>query len=108
MTLKLFEKTFGAINTIKDVVDKAESYDDITDKLTILFDEDLEQIDFSYPIDDEYILQGIIKRNRGNNFFYIEQDALFEVWKDNGCTACFVMTTDELNRQMDRLNLLDQ
>ena len=106
--MNIFEKTLEAIVAVENIIYEAKSYKDITNKLCILFDEDPEQIDFTYPIDDEYILEGIIKRNHDNNFFYITQDALFEVWKDNGCTPCFVMTTDELNQQIDRLDLLDQ
>ncbi len=101
MTLNLFEKTHDAIIAVENIIDKAKSYEDITDKLCILFDADPKQIDFSYSIDDEYILQSTIIRK--NNFFYIEQDALFEVWKDHGCTPCFVMTINEIKHQIDRL-----
>lgn len=101
MTLNLFEKTLDTIIAVENIIDKAKSYEDITNKLCILFDEDPEQIDFNYSIDNEYILQGTIIRK--NNFFYLEQDALFEVWKDNGCTPCFVMTKREINNQINRL-----
>lgn len=104
--MNIFEKTLEAIVAVEKIIDKAKSYNDITKEIDIDFDEDPEQIDFSYLIDDEYILQGVIKR-RYNNFFYIERGALFEVWKDNGCTPCFVMTINEIRHQIDRLFSLD-
>ena len=105
--MNIFEKTLDTIVAVAKIIDKAKSYNDITKEITIIFDENPEQIDFSYFIDNEYILQGIIKRNNNNDFFYIERDTLFEVWKDNGCTPCFVMTTNEIRHQIDRLFSLD-